>query len=159
MVQGERVARAALHLFPSPLILASFSSILSLFRPPSPFSFHSLIFICFICNVSKTVDSVRAVYYDMWVANGEERRTKKGRGRKAKRRREIKMHANPIDTSCWAQHFAACAGLRSCVQQDSTRISFLSSLPFLALFPPPPTFSFVSSRTFLFDALSSFSSD
>lgn len=40
-------------------------------------------------------------------------------------RRRNKNAGNRRGTSCRAHHFTACAGLRSCVQQDFARISFL----------------------------------
>lgn len=59
-----------------------------------------------------------------------------GGGRVVGRRRN-KNAGNRRGTSCRAHHFTACAGLRSCVQQDFVRISFLCFLPIPSSRSPP----------------------
>lgn len=118
------------------------SSLLSLFLP---FSLSPVLLrpsLCFICTISKTVESTRRV----------------SSGGRMVRRRRNKNAGNRRDTSCRAHHFTACAGLRSCVQQDFARISCLSVLPIPSPTPCPPSSS-VSSRISLSDALSSFPND
>lgn len=134
----ERVARAALHLFPPPLNLASSSPILSLFRPPSPFSLHSLVFTCFICNVSKTVDSSRGVLRYVSSKRWEGGKKRKERG-KEKRRREIKMQANRRYLVPRASLYRVCRfAVARATRFYKNIISFVPAL--LALFPSPQPF-------------------
>jgi len=122
MVQGAN-GSCCTPPFPS-IVTPSFSLILFV-SLSLVFLRPSLVFICFICTVSKTVESTRRV------SNGE-RKKKRGGERVVKRGRN-KNAGNRRGISCRAHYFTACAGLRSCMQQDFARISFLTVSVFLPI--------------------------